>query len=92
MEAKDSCTGEDLLRSHVADFEKHIIVSALRRTGGNQSAAAKQLGTTKRILMYRIHKYGIDIQAFRGTDSGKDEPGAASVDTKFNGAHPYGKI
>jgi len=65
MQVKDSCTGEDLLRSNIADFEKHIIVSALKRTGGNQSEAAKQLGTTKRILTYRIHKYNIDIHAFR---------------------------
>lgn len=73
MEMKDSYTGEDLLRSHVADFEKHIIVSALKRTGGNQSAAAKQLGTTVRILMYRIQKYGIDIHEFRTAHPGKGE-------------------
>ena len=65
MDAKDSYTDEDLLRSNVADFEKHIIASALKRTGGNQSEAAKQLGTTKRILTYRIQKYGIDINDFR---------------------------
>jgi transcriptional regulator with GAF, ATPase, and Fis domain len=68
MGAKDSYTDEDLLRSNVADFEKHIIASALKRTGGNQSEAAKQLGTTKRILTYRIRKYGIDINAFRPPD------------------------
>ena len=73
MEPKDSCIGEDLLRSNVADFERHIIASALKRTGGNQSEAAKQLGTTKRILMYRIHKYGIDIHAFRPVDGKKSE-------------------
>ena len=65
MATKDSFTENDLLRDNVADFEKHIITSALKRTGGNQSEAAKQLGTTKRILTYRIHKYGIDLNAFR---------------------------
>ncbi|MDD5168446.1 MAG: helix-turn-helix domain-containing protein [Syntrophales bacterium] len=73
MELKDFAIGEDLLRSNVADFEKHIIASALKRTGGNQSEAAKQLGTTKRILMYRIHKYGIDINAFRPADGRRNE-------------------
>ncbi|MCK9197885.1 MAG: hypothetical protein M0P16_13000 [Syntrophales bacterium] len=55
---------EDLLKSHMTDFERHIIVSALRRTGGNRTAAARQLGTTRRILMYRIRKYGIDVSQF----------------------------
>jgi len=48
----------------VADFEKHIIVSALMRTHGNQSEAAKQLGTTRRIISYRIKKYHIDLSQF----------------------------
>jgi transcriptional regulator with GAF, ATPase, and Fis domain len=61
METNGSYEGEDLLRSNVADFEKHIISSALERTGGNQSEAARQLGTTRRIIMYRIRKYGIDV-------------------------------
>ena len=63
MGIKDK-TGEDLLRSNVADFERHIIVSALERAGGNQSEAARQLGTTRRVLMYRVRKYGIDIRLF----------------------------
>ena len=71
METNDKAIGEDLLRSNVADFEKHIIASALKRTGGNQSEAAKQLGTTPRILKYRIQKYGIDIKAYRSHESRK---------------------
>jgi transcriptional regulator with GAF, ATPase, and Fis domain len=65
MQIADSCTGGDLLKQNTTDFEKHIIVSALKRTGGNQSEAARQLGTTIRILTYRIHKYNIDINEFR---------------------------
>jgi transcriptional regulator with GAF, ATPase, and Fis domain len=78
MDMKDSGADEDLLRKNVAEFEKYIITSALRRTGGNGREAAKQLGTTHRILMYRIQKYGIDITAFRianrkkGVDSERD--------------------
>jgi transcriptional regulator with GAF, ATPase, and Fis domain len=65
MEDRHSFSTEDLLKSHITDFERHIIASALRRTGGNQTAAARQLGTTMRILMYRIRKYGIDVSQFR---------------------------
>jgi Nif-specific regulatory protein len=64
MESRDAYPGEDLLRGSTADYEKHIIVSALERTGGNQSRAARQLGTTRRILAYRIRKYGIDPGRF----------------------------
>ncbi|HVN72081.1 MAG TPA: helix-turn-helix domain-containing protein [Desulfomonilia bacterium] len=56
---------EDLLRDNVADFERHIIISALKRTHGNQTKAAHQLGTTKRILANRIRKYKIDVKEFR---------------------------
>ena len=60
----DNQETDDLLKKTIADFEKHIISSALRQTGGNQSEAARRLGTTKRILMYRVQKYGIDLNQF----------------------------
>lgn len=65
MKRNEMFSYEDLLRLNVEDFERHIIVSALKRTHGNQSEAAKQLGTTKRIIRYRIQKYRIDIGQFR---------------------------
>jgi Nif-specific regulatory protein len=37
----------------------------LTRTKGNQTAAAKLLGTTRRILDYKIHKYRIDREQFK---------------------------
>ena len=58
-------TDKDLLRINVENVEKHIIIAVLKRTNGNQSAAAKELGTTKRRLQYRILKYNIDIDQFR---------------------------
>jgi Nif-specific regulatory protein len=58
---RDKSADDDLFKSTIADFEKHIILSALEQTGGNQSKAAMRLGTTKRILSYRIRKYGIDL-------------------------------
>ncbi len=58
-------TGENVLESCVSDCEKAVISHALTRTKGNQSAAARLLGTTKRILAYKIHKYGIDYEQFK---------------------------
>lgn len=67
---QDKSADDDLLKSTIADFERHIIVFALEQTGGNQSRAAMRLGTTKRILAYRVRKYGIDLGRFCKTDSG----------------------
>jgi Nif-specific regulatory protein len=69
MKQEDSAD-DDLLKKTVADFERHIIVSALEQTGGNQSKAAMRLGTTKRMLAYRVRKYGIDLEQFCRTDEG----------------------
>ena len=45
--------------------ERELITNALRETRGNQTRAAKLLGTTKRIIQYRIRKMGIDPRPFR---------------------------
>ncbi len=65
MENDKLDTGENVLERCVFDCEKTIIIHALARTKGNQSAAAELLGTTKRILRYKVHKYGIDCEQFR---------------------------
>lgn len=49
----------------VADFEKELIVEALKKSVGNQTKAADQLDTSLRILNYKIHKYGIDPNMFK---------------------------
>ncbi len=41
------------------DLEKQAIEHALRRSGGNVSAAARALGVPRHILVYRIEKYGL---------------------------------
>jgi len=61
---QDKLVDDDLLKRTIADFERHIIISALEQTGGNQSKAAMRLGTTTRILGYRVRKYGIDLERF----------------------------
>jgi len=40
------------------DIEKYVIESALERSGGNITAAARLLGTTRQTLRYRVQKYG----------------------------------
>jgi Nif-specific regulatory protein len=52
--------------SMVASYEKEIIVDALKDARGNQSEAARILGTTKRIIQYKIQKYEIDYRRLRG--------------------------
>ena len=58
-------TGENILERCVLDCEKAIISHALVRAKGNLSAAARLLGTTKRILTYKAHKYGIVYEQFK---------------------------
>jgi Nif-specific regulatory protein len=50
----------------VASYEKEIIVEALKDARGNQSEAARILGTTKRIIQYKVQKYGVDYRRLRG--------------------------
>ena len=56
--------GENLLERCVVDCEKAVISHALVKTRGNQSAAARLLGTTRRILGFKIHKYEINCEQF----------------------------
>lgn len=47
------------LKKAVEDYERSLIQDALKRTGGVQTRAAEELGTTRRILRYRIEKLKI---------------------------------
>jgi Nif-specific regulatory protein len=69
MENNKLNTGENVLERCVVDCEKTVIIHALTRTNGNQTAAAKLLGTTRRILDYKIHKYGIKCSQFKCLES-----------------------
>ena len=48
------------LSEAVDEFERELIVKALQRTGFNQTKAALLLGTSRRILKYRIEKLKIN--------------------------------
>jgi transcriptional regulator with GAF, ATPase, and Fis domain len=43
----------------VADLERRAIQEALERCNGNQTLAARELGTTEQSLRYRLQKYGM---------------------------------
>lgn len=49
----------------VARFEEEMISDALRSTRGNRAKAARLLGSTERIINYKIDKYRIDCRRFR---------------------------
>ncbi|HOO56764.1 MAG TPA: sigma 54-interacting transcriptional regulator [bacterium] len=53
------------LEEMVIAYERDLIIEALKYSGGNQSAAARELGTTKRVIQYKISKYDIDCDRFR---------------------------
>jgi len=53
------------LEALVGAFERDLITDALKDVRGNQSQAARLLGTTKRIMQYKVTKYGIDPRRFR---------------------------
>ncbi len=65
MDSSKLNSRENVLERCVSDTERAVIIHALARTKGNQSAAARILGTTKRILAYKVHKYGIDCEQYK---------------------------
>jgi DNA-binding NtrC family response regulator len=57
---EDVLSGSKPLSEAVDEFERELIVKALQRTGFNQTKAASLLGTSRRILKYRIEKLKIN--------------------------------
>ncbi len=53
------------LRNAVTSYEKELIQDALKSTRGNKSKTARLLGTTERIIGYKIQNYNIDVSRFR---------------------------
>lgn len=49
----------------VAAYEKDLIQDALKSTRGNRAKAARLLGSTERIVGYKVKRYGIDCRRFR---------------------------
>ncbi|MFC1474944.1 sigma-54 interaction domain-containing protein [bacterium] len=55
------------LEKMVAAYECELIEEAIKYAAGNQSEAARQLGTTKRVIQYKVNKYSIDCRRYRNT-------------------------
>jgi Nif-specific regulatory protein len=49
----------------VMNFEKELIIEALKKARGNQTGAARILDSSLRIINYKIKKYGIDASLFK---------------------------
>ena len=47
------------LEEIITNKEKELIIDALKKNGGRQRNAARELGITERILGYKIKKYNI---------------------------------
>lgn len=52
------------LEAAVQAYEKDMILDALKSTRGNQAKAARLLGTTERIINYKVRKYNINAERF----------------------------
>lgn len=51
---------EGTLEERLAAYEKRVLEDALRKTGGNRSAAGRLLGVSPRMMNYRIAKSGCE--------------------------------
>lgn len=51
----------------VQNYERQLIVESLKEAWGNQTEAAKLLGTTKRVVQYKIQKLEIDYKRYTRT-------------------------
>ena len=49
----------------VENYERELIIDALKKNNGNQTKAAKSLDTSLRIINYKIHTYGIEPKHFK---------------------------
>ncbi|ATB44182.1 nitrogenase (molybdenum-iron)-specific transcriptional regulator NifA [Cystobacter fuscus] len=64
-EASETVTNTSLADA-VQQFEKDLILDALKTTRGNRAKAARLLRTTERIVNYKVSKYDIDCSRFQG--------------------------
>ncbi len=56
--------GTGSLQERIEIYERDIIIDALKRTDGNMAGAARELGTTPRILRYKIKNQGIEPKRY----------------------------
>jgi DNA-binding NtrC family response regulator len=47
------------LKTRIDEIERRAIITALEHAGGNQSRAARELGISRRALIYKLERYGL---------------------------------
>jgi Nif-specific regulatory protein len=52
-------------QSMVENFERELIIDALKKFKGNKSKASEYLNATQRIIGYKIQTLGINISKFK---------------------------
>jgi Nif-specific regulatory protein len=57
--------GTGSFKERVQLFERDIIVDALKRCDGNLTSTARDLGSTPRIVTYKVRELGIDYARYR---------------------------
>jgi Nif-specific regulatory protein len=57
--ASSGTTQAGSLEGMMMDYEREILIEAMRNSNGNQARAARALQTTTRILSYRLRKHGL---------------------------------
>jgi Nif-specific regulatory protein len=53
------------LKDMVDNYEREVIIDALKKFRGNASACARHLNTTQRIMNYRIKQLGVNAKDYR---------------------------
>lgn len=91
MSIQEDDTRQDGLKSLIETYERDLITDALKITFGNQSRAAKLLGTSKRVINYKVHKYDINLMLFRLTrlKTGKGVQKSIPSDSKESNTYVY---
>src|SRR5256885_472253 len=59
-EGEDVSTEKSFFKKSVSQFEKDLIMKALRDANGNRSKAAEMLGIYRRLLYAKIKEYGLE--------------------------------
>ncbi|MCX8641728.1 MULTISPECIES: helix-turn-helix domain-containing protein [unclassified Gilliamella] len=56
---KDSDSPSTTLKDKVKNYEKELIINALKRHNGHRETTANSLGVSKRTLLYKMQEYKI---------------------------------
>ncbi len=70
----------ETLRDKIKELEKEEIIKALKECGWVMAKAARRLGITERMIVYKINKYGIRSKEVRWAGY-NDSEGAVGGDS-----------